>query len=162
MKILLAVDGSSYSQAAVEEVARRPWPSRTSIKVLSASELRLDPMAEPWILPREEQKILKAQRKQAVATTNDAAEKLRKISHGKLQVTTEVVEGPPKQVILEKAERWGADLIMVGSHGYGAVDRFLLGSVSQAVALHAGCSVEIVRGRRSRKQKKRSSRRSTK
>lgn len=78
MKILLAVDGSSYSQAAVEEVARRPWPSRTSIKVLSASELRLDPMAEPWILPREEQKILKAQRKQAVATTNDAAEKLRK------------------------------------------------------------------------------------
>lgn len=53
--------------------------------------------------------------------------------------------GSPKQVILDEAESWVADLIIVGSHGYGAWDRFLLGSVSNAVATHAKCSVEIVR-----------------
>ena len=56
-----------------------------------------------------------------------------------------MIEGPPKLVILEEAEKFGADLIVVGSHGYGFVERFLLGSVSQAVAVHAKCSVEIVR-----------------
>lgn len=53
--------------------------------------------------------------------------------------------GSPKRVILEEAERWGADLIMVGSHGYGFWNRLLLGSVSQAITTHANCSVEIVR-----------------
>jgi hypothetical protein len=50
-------------------------------------------------------------------------------------------------VILDEAERWGADLIVVGSHGYRAWERFLLGSVSQAVVSHAKCSVAVVRCR---------------
>ena len=62
-----------------------------------------------------------------------------------LTVTTVAIEGSPKSVILEEAEKFGADLIVVGSHGYGMVEGFLLGSVSNAVALHAKCSVEIVR-----------------
>ena len=57
-----------------------------------------------------------------------------------------VASGSPKEVILDEADAFGADLIVVGSHGYGMVERFLLGSVSQAVALHAKCSVQIVRG----------------
>jgi nucleotide-binding universal stress UspA family protein len=48
-------------------------------------------------------------------------------------------------VILDEAERWDADLIVLGSHGYNGWQRFLLGSVSHAVATHAHCSVEIVR-----------------
>ena len=56
-----------------------------------------------------------------------------------------MIDGSPKQVIVEQAEQWGADLIVVGCHGFGPVKRFLLGSVSQAVAVHAPCSVEIVR-----------------
>jgi nucleotide-binding universal stress UspA family protein len=61
-------------------------------------------------------------------------------------VSTEVLRGSPKHAIIEEAERWGADLIVVGSHGYSALERFLLGSVSQSIAHHAKCSVEIVRG----------------
>jgi nucleotide-binding universal stress UspA family protein len=62
-------------------------------------------------------------------------------------ISSEIIEGSPKRVILDEAERWNADLIVVGSHGYGILDRLLLGSVSQALALHAPCSVEIVRSR---------------
>jgi nucleotide-binding universal stress UspA family protein len=62
-----------------------------------------------------------------------------------LQIETAVIEGDAKLVIIEEAEQWGADLIVVGCHGYGPVKRFLLGSVSLAVAVHAPCSVEIVR-----------------
>ena len=67
------------------------------------------------------------------------------LAGGSMKITTEVLSGSPKRVILEEAEAFGADLIVVGSHGHGMVESFLLGSVSQAVALHAKCSVEIVR-----------------
>lgn len=51
----------------------------------------------------------------------------------------------PRRIIVEKAEKWGADLVVIGSHGYHSWERLLLGSVSQAVALHAECSVLVVR-----------------
>ena len=60
-------------------------------------------------------------------------------------ITTSVVSGLPKSAILEKAESFDADLIVVGSQGQGAFSRFLLGSVSQYLATHAKCSVMIVK-----------------
>ncbi|MBK6426145.1 MAG: universal stress protein [Blastocatellia bacterium] len=62
-------------------------------------------------------------------------------------VSTSVVLGTPKRVILDEAEEWKADLIVVGSHGDGPIKRFLIGSVSLAVAMHAPCSVRVVRPR---------------
>jgi nucleotide-binding universal stress UspA family protein len=55
--------------------------------------------------------------------------------------------GEPRGVILDTAKDWRADLIVVGSHGKRGLDRFLLGSVSESVAIHATCSVQVVRGR---------------
>jgi nucleotide-binding universal stress UspA family protein len=43
------------------------------------------------------------------------------------------------------ADLWNADLIVVGSHGRRGFDRYVMGSVSESVALHAHCSVEVVR-----------------
>jgi nucleotide-binding universal stress UspA family protein len=68
----------------------------------------------------------------------------------KFLVTTEVLTGSPRRVIVEEAEKWGADLVVIGSHGYRSWERLLLGSVSQAVALHAECSVLIVREKKNR------------
>jgi nucleotide-binding universal stress UspA family protein len=62
-----------------------------------------------------------------------------------LEVEGECVTGTAKRVIIDEAEKWKADLIVVGSHGYPAWERLLLGSVSQAVVSHAKCSVEVVR-----------------
>ncbi|MBI4469836.1 MAG: universal stress protein, partial [Acidobacteria bacterium] len=74
-----------------------------------------------------------------------AAKKLRSRPGDPLVVETSVLEGHPKHVIAEEAEKWGADLIIMGSHGYRGLKRLWLGSVSHAVAAHAHCSVEIVR-----------------
>lgn len=82
----------------------------------------------------------------ARAAVEKATAKLFADTDGRIRnVTMAVLVGVPKRAILEEAERFGADVIVVGSHGHGMLERFLLGSVSQAVALHATCSVEIVR-----------------
>jgi len=62
--------------------------------------------------------------------------------------TTGIVKGNPKEQIIRHAAEWGADLVVVGSHGRRGVKRWLLGSVSEAVARHAYCSVEVIRTHR--------------
>ena len=146
MKILLAVDGSPCSDAAVEEVARRPWPEGSSVKVLTAYELPTPPTPEAWALPAnyfDELDI--GLRKQAQDVVDEAIRKLRSKLNKSISLDGALLPGPPRSVILDEAESWGADLIVLGSHGYRAWERFLLGSVSQAVVSHAKCSVEVVR-----------------
>jgi nucleotide-binding universal stress UspA family protein len=63
----------------------------------------------------------------------------------KVSESISVLVKGPKTVIIEEADKWGADLIVVGSHGHRGIERFLLGSVSEGVALHAHCSVEVIR-----------------
>ncbi|KAM0843934.1 hypothetical protein ACQ4PT_057391 [Festuca glaucescens] len=57
----------------------------------------------------------------------------------------EVIDGEPRYVICNAVEKHGADLLVVGSHGYGAIKRAFLGSVSDYCAHHAHCSVMIVK-----------------
>lgn len=148
MKILLAVDGSPCSDEAVKEVARRPWPEGSEIMVLAAFELPIPPTSEGWALPAGYlDEVDRAARSLAEATAGGAVGKLNSQMQTKLAVSSEALQGPARSVILEKAESWGADLIVVGSHGYRAWERFLMGSVSQSVVSHAKCSVEVVRCR---------------
>lgn len=88
--------------------------------------------------------VVKQKRTEAVQRLADAVNEFR-IHAPSLTATPVLAEGWPKDAILDEAERWGADLIVVGSHGRRGVRRFLLGSVSLAVAANARCSVEIVR-----------------
>jgi len=87
----------------------------------------------------------KAARNRAGSVIEDALAKFRAHGNQLLPVTTAIIGDAPKEAIVEEAERWGADLVVVGSHGYRGFKRYLLGSVSQAVATRAKCSVEIVR-----------------
>lgn len=77
MKTLLAVDDSRSSRAATDEVARRTWPARSQIRIIAAIWLHLGPMAEPWLLPRHPDEIMKAGREQAQATLEKAEAKLK-------------------------------------------------------------------------------------
>ena len=147
-KILLAIDGSEQSEAAVEEIAHQPFPDGSDVRVISIVERPYWPLTYPGdgIDMNVYAEIEKSYLQRANTAVENAAVKLRVGSgSNKLNITTDVPSGSAKEVIIEEAKAFGADLIVVGSHGYGMVERFLLGSVSQAVALHAKCSVEIVR-----------------
>lgn len=146
MRILLATDGSPFSEEAVEEVARRPWPEGSNVKVVTAYELPTPPTPEAWALPvnyYEDMDV--ALKKQAQMTVDRAVDKLKNRLNKTVSLSSEVIPGSPRMVILDEAENWDADLIVVGSHGYRAWERFLLGSVSQSIVSHAKCSVEVVR-----------------
>lgn len=147
MKIMLAVDGSSCSEAAVEEVAIRPWPPKSELRVVSVVEPHASITAEPWVATEnhfeETERIERDEAKRAIDGSLEVVRKGK--GSAKLHLTGDILNGSARRVINEEAEAWGAELIVLGSHGYKTWQRFLLGSVSQAVALHAGCSVEIVR-----------------
>ena len=146
MKILLAIDGSAHSKAAIEEVARTLFPLNTKVRIVSAYE-KIPVITTDGSMGVSQEFFAESDRfalKAAEDTIENAAKILRK-KNPTLIITTIAIEGAPKSVILEEAERFVADLIVVGSHGCGVVERFLLGSVSHAVSLHANCSVLIVR-----------------
>jgi nucleotide-binding universal stress UspA family protein len=153
MKILVATDGSECGNAAVIEVANRPWPAGSEAKLLMAIELPLVPTPELWAVPEGYYTDYEnMERDRAAKILEEAAATVRHKQEDALKVTTQISLGSAKNVVVEEADEWGADLIMVGSHGYSGLQRFLIGSVSQAVALHARCSVEIVRAAAADKQ----------
>jgi len=143
MRILLAVDGSKYSDAAAEAVMAQAQPAHSEVRVLHVVE-------SPSLLATREMggygsaldKAWEAEREQAEALVEKTAELLR--AKG-LKATPVVEEGDPKSKILDAAKKWRAELIVLGSHGRKGLQHFLIGSVSEAVARHADCSVEVVR-----------------
>jgi nucleotide-binding universal stress UspA family protein len=147
MKVLLAIDGSPCSLTAVKEVANRRWPEGTIVKVLAVVTTWVPSIPDPFLIGAAMYvDLMETERKRLHKLVDSTAAELRKTrADGKLLIETMVVDGSPKEVIVEEAEKWDADLILIGSHGYGNVKRFMLGSVSQAVATHAPCSVQIVR-----------------
>lgn len=142
MKILLAVDGSPCSNIAIAEVAHLPWPTGTVVHVVTVGA-----PVEPSLLgnlPTAFDELMKQQRAEAAKLLSEAVGELRRLAPN-LTVVPRMLEGNPKDILIGEAERWGADLIVVGSHGYGPIRRFFLGSVSLFVAHHAPCSVLIAR-----------------
>lgn len=146
MKILLGVDGSPFSEAAVRQVLGRPWPEGSELRVVSVAH-PVPYVPDPFLIGAAiHYDSLEKERARAEADVRRVADEAAREAPD-LTVTTATYDGSPKDVLLAEAERWRADLVVVGSHGRGAAGRFLLGSVSHALALHAPCSVEIVRRR---------------
>jgi nucleotide-binding universal stress UspA family protein len=161
MKILLAVDGSPPSDVAVQTVKSRPWPADSVVRVLSAVNqvvplLPVPPMwgggtAAPALpasapLPAEGltyRELAKDVRSASEALVQRIAEELSGTMH--LTVETAVREGDPREVIVEEAKTWKADLIVLGSRGSSGIQRWLLGSVAESTVRHAPCSVEVAR-----------------
>jgi nucleotide-binding universal stress UspA family protein len=146
MTILIGVDGSPYSEAAVDELLQRTWPRGSEILVVHAYQLPLAPTAEVWILPPDYyEELERAVRTQSESIIKAAVQKLKSGFGDTVAIKSKALLGSPQRVIVDEAENFSADLIVVGSHGYPAWERLLLGSVSQAVVSHAKCSVEVVR-----------------
>lgn len=150
MKVLLAIDNSEYSAVAIKEVAKRPWPQKTIVRVISVVEAFPPPAAELWYdasgsLDRAQEEL----RKRASELTQKTSATLKNKG---LKVESAVRQGDARWVLVDEARKWSADLIVLGSHGYSGIKRLLLGSVASSVASHAPCSVEIVRRKQTKKK----------
>jgi nucleotide-binding universal stress UspA family protein len=152
MKILIATDGSQYSRKAVEKACELISAGKhAEIKIISAVERVLPMAAEPFGISGDFYiQVERDLRKQAENSAAEAEKIIReKLPDENISVETQVLSGYPKSVIIDEAEKWGADLIVVGSHGYNFLERTLIGSVSGAVVHHAPCSVLVVRAKNS-------------
>ncbi|MFN0086649.1 MAG: universal stress protein [Blastocatellia bacterium] len=149
MKILLAVDGSEYSFTAADVIASRPWPPGSAVRILSVVKLPFVPTAETRALPESDySKMERAAMAEAGAAVDAARARISAGNSSRespLDITSDILLGHPQETILAEADQWGADLILLGSRGLGGFKRFMLGSVSTAVATHAHCSVEVAR-----------------
>ncbi|HET9832226.1 MAG TPA: universal stress protein [Vicinamibacterales bacterium] len=148
MRLLLAIDDSAYSRAAVDAVIAQYRRDGTEVLVLNVIEWPAELSASLVFTPGEESAgpvmdLREDARRQSEELLGRAAEQLRAAG---FSVSCEMREGDARHVILERAAEWRPDLIVVGSHGRTGLDRFLLGSVFENVVRHAPCSVAVVRG----------------
>lgn len=147
MRVLFATDGGKQSDMAFAAIKRLSLADGDEIKLISVVDMAL-PMAIDLYggyLP-DTSDLEKAARENAVKIVESGAEKVRSFADPeKVQISTDVLFGSPESRIVETAEEWKADLIVVGSHGYSRWERLLLGSVSDSVVHHAPCSVLVIR-----------------
>lgn len=144
VRLLIAVDGSSDAQLAVEAVCKRHWPKGTEAALLTVVDTvmevtpdRSKPAATKWIEVADENNWNEVRE-----MFEPLAEELRSAG---LHAEILVRRGNPADEILQEAQTWGADCIFAGARGMRGVDRLLLGSISAAVSSRAHCSVEVVR-----------------
>src|SRR5436190_5711484 len=113
MKILVATDGSSCSTAAVNEVARRPWPPNSEVRIVSVVELLFVTTPENYFVPESYYRhLLQKLQEHARDAIDKAAALLQESDQTRmtpLEITSEIINGNPKVVLLDEAEQWGAD-----------------------------------------------------
>jgi nucleotide-binding universal stress UspA family protein len=145
MKILLAVDDSKFSEAAVQMVATQNRPEATEVRVvhvLEPIEAAFPLMSSVGYYPPEWARLEKELSERAHHVVEKAAETLRAAG---FRADALVRKGITRPDIVDIAAEWPADLIVLGAHGRRGLEHLLLGSVSEYVARHAKCSVEVVR-----------------
>lgn len=144
MKILIAVDEHTFGDALADFVVKHEWPPESKFKVVHVIEpINLNHTADIGYLTFLES-VAEESMKIGRALTRHVGLKIRD-AFKTLNVTEEVVEGHPVDTILNVAQNWEADYIVLGSHGRHGLKRLVLGSVSTAVMSNAPCSVMIVR-----------------
>lgn len=147
MNLLLAIDGSSCSDAAVHTVLEQFRPDTTDVRVLHVIDWTQDlPTALGFVEgPAAAQSVLRSRHEVSRRSEALLARAVAQLARAHFSASAHSVQGAVGRAIVEMAAEWPADAIVVGSHGRNGIRRLLLGSVSQEVVQHAPCSVEIVR-----------------
>lgn len=144
VRLLIGVDSSADSNAAVDAVCARHWPRGTEVGLLVVVDTVMpftsnpsEPAAMKWIEVADESNW-----DQVREIFEPFAQRIRSAG---LHAEVLIKRGNPADEILEEAHTWDADCIFVGAKGTRGIERLLLGSVSSAVSSRAHCSVEVVR-----------------
>jgi nucleotide-binding universal stress UspA family protein len=146
MKALIAYDGSACAEAALDDLKRAGPPGEVEAMVVTVAELWLPPPSAKFehvltAAPEPLHAPVEAARHLAMA----ASQRLQTLFPAR-QARAEALIGSPASAILNKADEWKPDLIVVGSHGRSALGRFIMGSVSQKIVTEAHCSTRVARG----------------
>jgi nucleotide-binding universal stress UspA family protein len=145
VRIVVGTDGSSASDLALKAVAGRNWPPQSEVMVVLVD----DPLAPEFLgklIPPVGETIEEDRREEKKWVEEISERSADLLRAAAIKVTCVVKEGDPKRELCKAAEEWGADCIFLGSTGFSnRFERFILGSVSAAVAARAHCSVEVVR-----------------
>ena len=154
MRILLALDASPMSLPPLREIALRPWPTGTAVRVVSVVEE--EPAAALiYPLPELGMSVGAPAQVRALQVAREAAEQLVQraattVRAAGLTVDAVVRVGDPAHLIVREALAWDADLILLGAHPRVGMQRLMMGSVAKGVVARAPCSVEVVRERPAR------------
>lgn len=139
-RVLVGTDGSPTATLAVRRAATLAKLFGAELRVLTAHQEAS--RAGLWVATPPDQKWLAVASAVAEETAEKAAGVAREL--GVAEVTPKSVSSDPADGLLDEAEAWKADLIVVGSVGMQSRSRFILGSVPNKVAHHAPCDVLIV------------------
>ena len=156
MKLLIAFDGSRDAESALDDLRASGLPPTGEAQVVSVAEVWLPP---PGSLSDENlesdyvESIVRDCRRKGERAVAEA-EMLARFAAGRVravlpnwQVTSLASYGSPGWEIVAAAEKFDADLIIVGAQGHSFLSRLVLGSISQRVLTEARCSVRISRGK---------------
>ncbi len=156
MKVLIGYDGSESGDQIFEDLKRAGLSRECEAKVVAVGDLLVssppitEVAAEALASRRVASALKRAQThgerviKEAGEFALKAADRLRS-DFPQWNVESEVVTGSPAWELIDAANGWDADLIVVGSQGRGAIGRLFMGSVSTKIATDANCSVRVVR-----------------
>ena len=147
MRVLLAVDGTAHSDAAVRTVIDQFRPESTHVKVVHAVEwMREMPLCIQYAHGPTAGDDVVHWRNKSFERARDLVERVAtQLERHGFVASVSTLDADPRHAIVEAAREWAADLIVIGSHGRTGIDRLLLGSVAQSVVRHAPCSVDVVR-----------------
>jgi nucleotide-binding universal stress UspA family protein len=153
IKLLIAYDGSPCADAALADLQRAGLPDEVDAVVISVADVWLPPRLEAGEQPFPERMPVpipnRVQAVRALAQARFLALRARRQIQANFpgwEAYFETCADSPAWAVVKKAWDWPADLIVVGARGHSALNRFILGSVSQMVVTEAGCSVRVARG----------------
>ena len=149
MKIILAIDGSKYSDWAMDLLLKLPLVKEPEILVMHVVDLAMfaHPLMAPSIAEEHRAAMRKAMDERLEMAHRLTGRVVEKIKKRWKKVRPLIEEGRAAERIVTRAREEDSDLILLGSRGISNVRGFLLGSVSQKVATYAPCSVLVVKRR---------------
>jgi len=158
MRILIGYDGSESADAALDDLRRAGLPREVEVLIVSVSDGLVDPsssiadiagsaltsrrVTSAIALVREQAALALAEAKEFAAKAGDRV----RSSFPDWEVRAVGIAGKPTTELMNKADEWKADLVVVGSQGRSALGRFMLGSVSKKVVTDSHHSVRVARG----------------
>lgn len=144
MKVLIGVDSFEFNKVIADFINGYNWERSSVFRIVHVIEPALMNESEVSFLPFLSE-LTESERKESYELVQDMAQRIKTARLDSAKIVTEVIEGHAADRLVQIAEEWHAELLLVGSHGRKGMTRFTLGSVSSAVGTLAPCSVLVLR-----------------